>query len=97
MQTISGNIFILTKKTVFLEVNPNFFGTMLKKAKIFKLLFLALLLALTTGTGCATAKKNPYAQKRKSSSHVSTSQLGRNRYYFSTDYQKKLTKNYKKK
>jgi hypothetical protein len=97
MKTISSHIFIITKKIVILETDPNSMGTMLKMVKIFKVLFLALFLALVSGTGCATAKQNPYAKKRKSSSHVSTTQLGRNRYYFSTDYQKKLTKNYKNK
>jgi len=36
-------------------------------------------------------------RKRHKTSKVSTSQLGRNRYYFSTKYQKKLIRNYKKK
>jgi hypothetical protein len=63
--------------------------------KYFKyLLILVLALAMT---GCAASKQNPYAKKRKSSSHVSTSQLGRNKYYFSSGYQKKLKKSYKKK
>ena len=97
MQSISVNIFNLTIKNVFLEVNPNFVVTMLKTIKVFKILFIALLIVLVTGSGCAATKQNPYAKKRKSSSHVSTTQLGRNRYYFSTDYQKKLTKNYKNK
>jgi hypothetical protein len=48
-------------------------------------------------TACAPAKKNPYYEKRKKSSQVNASQLGRNRYYFSKDYQKKLTKTFKKK
>jgi hypothetical protein len=97
MQPISMKIFKLTKKVVFLEVNPKFVVTMLKTIKVIKIVFLALLIILVTGSGCVAAKQNPYAKKRKSSSHVSTSQLGRNKYYFSTDYQKKLTKNYKNK
>jgi hypothetical protein len=48
-------------------------------------------------TACAPAKKNPYYQKRQKSSQVNASQLGRNRYYFSKDYQKKLTKTFNKK
>lgn len=47
--------------------------------------------------GCASSRQNPYAKKRKSSSYVSTTQLGRNKYYFSSGYQKKLKKNYKNK
>jgi hypothetical protein len=46
---------------------------------------------------CAPTKKNPFYEKRKKSSQVNASQLGRNRYYFSKDYQKKLTKTYKRK
>jgi hypothetical protein len=46
---------------------------------------------------CAPSRKNPYYQKKKKSSQVHASQLGRNKYYFSKEYQKKLTKNYKKK
>jgi hypothetical protein len=47
-------------------------------------------------TSCAPAKKNPYYQKRKKA-HVSTEQLGRNRYYFSPGYQKKLNTTFRKK
>jgi hypothetical protein len=46
---------------------------------------------------CAPAKKNTYYEKRKKTSHVDASQLGRNRYYFSSGYQKKLTQTFKKK
>jgi hypothetical protein len=46
---------------------------------------------------CASAKKNPFYEKRKKSSQLNASQLGRNKYYFSTGYQKKLNKNFKKK
>jgi hypothetical protein len=95
MKSISVNVSNLTKKIVLLKVNTNFVASMLKTINVFKILSLALLIVLVTGSGCAAAKQNPYAKKRKSSSHVSTSQLGRNRYYFSTDYQKKLTKKYK--
>jgi hypothetical protein len=68
---------------------------MSKVKNLIKLIFI-LLLVFFSGT-CAPAKKNPWIEKRKKASHVNTTQLGRNRYYFSTDYQKKLTKGYKKK
>ena len=45
--------------------------------------------------GCATSKKNPYQAERRIS-YIDTSQLGRNKYFFSNKYQKKLYK-YKKK
>jgi hypothetical protein len=51
---------------------------------------------MVLATGCAPAGKNTYMQKRKQSSKVTASQLGKNRYYFSSGYQKKLMKNYKK-
>ena len=62
--------------------------------KIFKVFLILLIFALFTE--CATARKNPYFQKRKQSSRLNTTQLGRNKYYFSSGYQKKLKKNYKK-
>jgi hypothetical protein len=65
--------------------------------KIVRLLFLLLIIALFTSIGCATAKKDTFQNKRKQGSHVDASQLGRNKYYFSPNYQKKLTKSYKKK
>jgi hypothetical protein len=52
---------------------------------------------LLMGTGCATARQNPWQKKRSKASHVNTSQLGRNKYYFSVGYQKKLVKSMKKK
>jgi hypothetical protein len=46
---------------------------------------------------CASSKKNPYYEKRKQASYINTTQVGRNKYFFSKDYQKKLSKSYKKK
>lgn len=58
---------------------------------------IVLILCVLLTISCAPSKKNPYYAKRNKSSQVNASQLGRNRYYFSKDYQKKLTKMYKKK
>jgi hypothetical protein len=67
-------------------------------SKAIKIFILILILTLTVVfTACAPAKKNPYYEKRKQNSHVNASQLGRNKYYFSKDYQKKLTKTFKQK
>jgi hypothetical protein len=55
-----------------------------------------LLSALFLTTGCSASKKNPWLAKRSKPQYVSTSQLGRNKYYFSTGYQKKLKKTFKK-
>ena len=62
--------------------------------EILKCVFI-LLMTLVLATGCASSK-NAYVKKKKKVSIVNTSQLGRNRYFFSNDYQKKLTKNYNK-
>lgn len=68
---------------------------MSKAIKILKFSFILILLIMITA--CAPAKKNPFYEKRKKGSQVNASQLGRNRYYFSKDYQKKLSKTFKKK
>jgi hypothetical protein len=63
--------------------------------KILKLFFIFYIVLLSTY--CAPAKKNPFYEKRKKGSQVNASQLGRNKYYFSTGYQKKLNKTFKRK
>ena len=63
----------------------------MKYIKYYLIIGLVMLMA-----GCASSKQNPYAQKRKKESHISTTQLGRNKYYFSKSYQNKLKKSYKK-
>jgi hypothetical protein len=63
--------------------------------KILTITFSLVLLAFFIS--CASSKKNPYYEKRKKASHVNTTQVGRNKYFFSTGYQKKLIKSYKKK
>ena len=68
---------------------------MSRAVKLLKYLFISFLIAMVVG--CAPAKKNTYYQKRKKSSQVNASQLGRNRYYFSSGYQKKLNKAFKPK
>jgi hypothetical protein len=62
---------------------------------IIKLVVICFLAGMITA--CAPAKKNPFYEKRKKSSYVNASQLGKNKYYFSKDYQKKLNNMYKKK
>ncbi|HLP72804.1 MAG TPA: hypothetical protein VK155_07875 [Bacteroidales bacterium] len=63
--------------------------------KILKIFFILLLVAVASS--CASSRKNTYYQKRKKASHVNTEQLGRNRYFFSNGYQKKLNSTYKRK
>jgi len=68
---------------------------MSKSIKILKLFLIFFLIAFATA--CAPAKKNSYYIKKKKESKVNTEQLGRNRYYFSPKYQKKLSNTYKRK
>ncbi len=66
--------------------------------KISKYLLIILFLFVMIFTpGCSSSKKNPYYEKRMKASRTNTTQLGRNRYYFSKNYQKKLTKSYRRK
>jgi hypothetical protein len=62
----------------------------------FQLLIILLVVA-SLSAGCSGTRKNPYYQKRIQASKSNTKQLGRNRYYFSNTYQKKLAKSYKRK
>lgn len=57
---------------------------------------LIILMLILLSAACAPAKKNPWYKKRVKASRENTQQLGRNRYYFSDNYQKKLVKSYKK-
>jgi hypothetical protein len=67
-------------------------------ARAFKILtFTFTLVLLAFFISCASSKKNPYYEKRKKASYVNTTQTGRNKYFFSSGYQKKLSKSYKKK
>jgi hypothetical protein len=68
---------------------------MSKPVQILKYLFLLALIAAITG--CASARQNPWHKKRVKASRVNTSQLGRNKYYFSPSYQKRLLRSHKKK
>lgn len=68
---------------------------MQKVIKIVKSTCILLLVILLAGSGCAV-KKNPYQAKKKKSSHTNATQLGRNKYYFSVEYQKKLQKSVRK-
>lgn len=64
--------------------------------KILRFGFIFLMVASFLITGCAVAKQNPYSSKKSKASRVNASQLGRNKYYFSVGYQKKLSKSFKK-
>ena len=68
---------------------------MARAIKILKIFSVFLLIAVVTA--CSPNRKNTYYQKRKTAPKISTEQLGRNRYYFSPGYQKKLNSTFKKK
>jgi hypothetical protein len=63
--------------------------------RIFKFVSVSLLVTLFTGTGCASAKKSSFYFK-KAESLCDLSRLGRNKYYYSANYQRKLAHNTKK-
>jgi hypothetical protein len=75
-------------------VDSKEYVVMPKAITILKFIFIFFIIAMFTA--CVPAKKNPYYGKRKNASRVNASQLGRNKYYFSSGYQSKLKKNYKK-
>ncbi|MDM8002388.1 MAG: hypothetical protein QUS66_05665 [Bacteroidota bacterium] len=52
-------------------------------------LIILILSAIMLMPGCAASKKNAYRNVRKNS-YIDLSQLGRNKYFFSKQYQKKL-------
>jgi energy-coupling factor transporter transmembrane protein EcfT len=67
----------------------------MKRFYLRSITFIILVLAaLLLMPGCASSKKNVYQANRRNS-YIDTSQLGRNKYFFSKQYQKKLYK-YKK-
>jgi hypothetical protein len=51
--------------------------------------FFIIVLSLMVFTSCATTKKNTYYQKKKH--EVVAPQLGKSRYFYTKEYQKKLT------
>ena len=69
---------------------------MSKTFNISKLVLILAIFLFFDLTGCASSKGNSYFERKSQSSKVNASKLGRNKYYFSTSYQKKLKKNFKK-
>jgi len=63
---------------------------MRKVAGILNYLFIMLI--ITSLTACGSSKKSSTYNRKKQASHVNASQLGRNKYYFSSGYQKKLSR-----
>jgi hypothetical protein len=66
------------------------------KRPIFRIFLILLIITIYAGTGCVTGNKGRSVGKNSQASKLNASQLGRNKYYFSTNYQKKLTRNVRK-
>jgi hypothetical protein len=56
------------------------------------MIFLLIILA----GGCASSSKSSWEKKRKPAARTNTAQVGRNKFFYSTNYQKKLVRAYKK-
>ncbi|MBW6500567.1 MAG: hypothetical protein K0B05_04155 [Bacteroidales bacterium] len=69
---------------------------MLRLIRISKYFFIFSIAAILLCTSCASTKKNTYYEKRQKASRINATQLGRNKYFFSPEYQKKLVKSYKR-
>ncbi len=62
----------------------------MKYIKYIIVMFVVILM-----TSCFASRQNPYARKKRNT-YINATQLGRNKYFFSNEYQKKLKKSYKK-
>jgi len=65
----------------------------LKLVKIGFFVMLLLLVTLITDTGCASDKKARQIIKRAADSSCDLSHLGRNKYFYSPHYKKRLSSN----
>lgn len=70
---------------------------MSKLIRILQCSLVLLIVLMAFSSSCSPTRKNTYYQKRAKTSRVNTTQLGRNRYFFSSEYQKKLVKSYRRK
>lgn len=68
---------------------------MFKAIKILISTFVFIFIVLLTGTGCASVKKNRVYSKSKESL-CDLSHLGKNKYFYSAYYKRKLSKSIKK-
>jgi len=68
---------------------------MLKITRILQ--YVLIFLLVTLAGGCASSSKSSWEKKRKTAAKTNTAQVGRNRFFYSTNYQKKLSRAYKNK
>jgi hypothetical protein len=66
-----------------------------KPIRIIKYVFAISLVVFFACSGCASAKKN-YLHSRRDESLCDLSRLGKNKYFYSASYQRKLTQSTKK-
>jgi len=66
-----------------------------KPIRIVKYVFAIFLVVFFACSGCASAKKN-FIHSRSEESLCDLSRLGKNKYFYSAAYQRKLTKSTKK-
>jgi hypothetical protein len=72
---------------------------MSKKIKIIVFTFIFALITLMAGTGCASAKKNKFMKSKSfmdTGSSCDLSHLGKNKYFYSHYYQRKMGRSIKK-
>ena len=84
------------KLNIMSELTQKANGRLFKMIMELKII-LVISLVLLFSVECVSSRKNPYYEKRIKASRVNVNQLGRNKYYFSKEYQKKLAKSFKKK
>jgi hypothetical protein len=68
---------------------------MSKKVGFLKYVFAIALIVLSICSGCASEKKS-YIHSKKTESLCDLSRLGKNKYFYSPVYQRKLTRSTKK-
>lgn len=90
------NLFlILSENIVNWRINLKIDMIMSKAIRILKVTFIFIFIVAFTCTGCATTMKNKI-YSRKKESLCDLSHLGKNKYYYSKYYERKLTKSIKK-
>jgi hypothetical protein len=72
---------------------------MSKTTSSFTLVIIIALLAIVSGTGCASAQKNKYSSGKGYTKPVDTcdlTRMGKNKYFYSTHYKKNLKRSLRK-
>jgi hypothetical protein len=68
---------------------------MSKPGRITENIIFLVIILLLSGTGCASAKKK-YVQSKRQESLCDLSRLGKNKYFYSSYYKRKLSNSFKK-